>query len=375
MKDDKTIAKIKVVGVGGAGGNTLNDMIGSDVKNIDFIAANTDIQDLFKSKAKTKLQLGEKITKGLGAGANPEVGQLSAEEDKDKIKSALADTDLLFITAGMGGGTGTGAAPVIAKIAKDLGILTAAIVTKPFSFEGVKRNKNAGSGIEKLASFVDTLVVIPNDRLFDLPDKEISLSNAFEEANKILKIGMKSIADLITTQGYINLDFADVKTVMSGSGLAMLGFGYAEGDDRAVKATDQALSSPLLERPISGAKRVLLNITGGENVGLKEANEIATMIAEATGDSAAEIIFGTVVDDKMNEGIKVTVIATDFSDKPKTKSIEVPNFNDSVAQVMPLNRSGYHNEPPQFDNVSMGGNTEDYDDELDVPAVLRRTTK
>lgn len=313
-RDGKIVAKIKVIGVGGAGNNALNDMaLSGDSDNIELIAMNTDLQDLLRSKANTRIQLGEKITKGLGAGANPEVGKLAAKEDEDNIRDSLNGTDLLFITAGMGGGTGTGAAPMVAKIAKELGILTAAVVTKPFSFEGEKRMHNAVVGIELLSQYVDTLVVISNDRLLELPDREITLVNAFEEANKILKIGMKSIADLITKQGYINLDFADVKTIMSHSGIAMLGFGYAEGEGRAKIATEEALSSPLLEGPISGARRVLINITGGINLALSEANEIARIISDATGDSLSEIIFGTILDENLGDGLQVTVIATDFS--------------------------------------------------------------
>ncbi|OQY10589.1 MAG: cell division protein FtsZ, partial [Fusobacteriia bacterium 4572_132] len=238
---NETIAKIKVIGVGGAGGNALDDMIRTGITNVDFIAANTDSQDLNDSKASIRLQLGEKLTKGLGAGANPEIGKQAAEEDKEKIKVLLDETDLLFITAGMGGGTGTGAAPIIAKIAKDMGVLTIAVVTRPFKFEGPKRNKNAELGISELEAAVDTLVVIPNDKLFELPEKKITLKNAFVEANNILKIGIKGIADLITNQGFINLDFADVQTTVKNSGVAMLGFGYAEGEDRALAATEKAL--------------------------------------------------------------------------------------------------------------------------------------
>lgn len=352
----KVVAKIKVLGIGGAGNNAINAMVDSgDIKNIEFIAMNTDIQDLMRSKAQTRVQLGEKITKGLGAGANPEVGRLAAQEDEDSIRSCLTGTDLLFITAGMGGGTGTGAAHMVAKIAKELGILTAAIVTKPFSFEGERRSHNAELGIDLISKYVDTIVVIPNDRLLELPNNEITLVNAFEEANQILKIGMKSIADLITKQGYINLDFADVKTIMSEAGVAMLGFGYASGQDRAKEATHQALSSPLLERPISGARRVLINITGDKKFTLSEANLIAKSISEATGDSVAEVIFGTVLDENLEDGIRVTVIATDFTGSALTK-----NENRAIS---------YQNE--SFIEKSRSDLNE-YADSLDIPAFVRK---
>lgn len=317
---NETIAKIKVIGVGGAGGNALDDMIRTGITKVDFIAANTDSQDLNDSKANVKLQLGEKLTKGLGAGADPEVGRQAAEEDKEKIKVLLEETDLLFITAGMGGGTGTGAAPTIATIAKDMGVLTIAVVTKPFKFEGPKRNKNAELGISELEAAVDTLVVIPNDKLFELPEKKITLKNAFVEANNILKIGIKGIADLITNQGFINLDFADVQTTVKDSGVAMLGFGYAEGEDRALAAAEKALSSPLLEKEIKGARKVLLNVTGGMDLGLNEANEIAKKITAAAGEETTEVIFGTVLDEEMSESIKITIVATGFAEAKATNN-------------------------------------------------------
>ena len=311
---NESVASIKVVGVGGAGGNAINDMIEGGILGVEFIVANTDSQDLLNSKAPTKLQLGEKLTKGLGAGANPEIGKQAAEEEKEKVRTLLEGTDLLFITAGMGGGTGTGGAPVIAGIAKDMGILTIAVVTKPFKFEGRKRTNNAEEGIEELKNSVDTLVVIPNEKLFELPDKKITLKNAFLEANNILRIGIKGIAELITTQGFMNLDFADVRTIMNDSGMAMLGFGEAAGEERAERAAEQALSSPLLEKSIKGARRILLNITGGEDMQLAEANKIAGIITDEAGD-ASEVIFGSVIDETMEEGIRITVIATDFEEK------------------------------------------------------------
>lgn len=346
---NETIAKIKVIGVGGAGGNALDDMIRTGITNVDFIAANTDSQDLNDSKASIRLQLGEKLTKGLGAGANPEIGKQAAEEDKEKIKVLLDETDLLFITAGMGGGTGTGAAPIIAKIAKDMGVLTIAVVTRPFKFEGPKRNKNAELGISELEAAVDTLVVIPNDKLFELPEKKITLKNAFVEANNILKIGIKGIADLITNQGFINLDFADVQTTVKNSGVAMLGFGYAEGEDRALAATEKALSSPLLEREIKGARKVLLNVTGGMDLGLNEANEIANKITSAAGEDTTEVIFGTVLDEDMEDSIKITIVATGFENDINTKKINQKNEKPRVKREL----------------------IDDYGS-LDIPAFIRR---
>lgn len=347
---NENIAQIKVIGVGGAGGNAINDMIIGGINGVEFIVANTDSQDLVKSKAATKIQLGEKLTKGLGAGANPEIGRQAAEEDKEKIKTLLEGTDMLFITAGMGGGTGTGAAPVIAKIAKDMGILTVAVVTRPFTFEGPKRKRNSEVGISALRSGVDTLVVIPNDKLFELPNKKITLKNAFEEANNILRIGIKGIAELITTQGFINLDFADVRTIMTDSGVAMLGFGYAEGEDRALHAVEQALSSPLLEKAIFGARRVLLNVTGGSDIGLNEAHEIASKITQAAGEDTTEVIFGTVLEEEMENSIKITVIATDFVDEISTKAT-FGQLKSGSAKVEKVKED---------------------DTELDIPAFIRR---
>lgn len=308
------IVKIKVLGAGGAGGNAINDMITTGVSGVEFIAANTDAQDLSKSLADVRIQLGEKLTRGLGAGANPEIGRQSAEEDIDKLKQLLEDTDMLFITAGMGGGTGTGSSPVIAKVAKELGILTVGIVTKPFGFEGGKRRTNAEKGIEELKEFVDSLVVIPNDKLFELPDKTITLQNAFKEANNILKIGIKGVADLMIGNGLINLDFADIKTTMQNSGIAVLGFGEGEGENRAIKATEKALMSPLLEKSISGASKILLNIAGSSDLTLMEAQSIANIVKDAAGKSADDVMFGVNLNEDLKDGIQVTIIANNFVD-------------------------------------------------------------
>ncbi|MFK4786199.1 cell division protein FtsZ [Fusobacterium sp. MFO224] len=309
------IVRIKVLGAGGAGGNAINDMITAGVAGVEFIAANTDAQDLDKSLADVRIQLGEKLTRGLGAGSNPEVGKEAAEEDTEKLKQLLDETDMLFITAGMGGGTGTGSSPVIAKVAKELGILTVGVVTKPFGFEGGRRRNNAERGIEELRQYVDSLVVIPNDKLFELPDKTITLQNAFKEANNILKIGIKGVADLIIGNGLINLDFADIKTTMENSGVAVLGFGDGEGENRAMKATEKALMSPLLEKSISGASKILLNISGSGDLTLMESQSIANIVREAAGKDADDVMFGVNIDNELKERIEVTIIANNFIDE------------------------------------------------------------
>lgn len=315
MEINEGIVKIKVIGAGGAGGNAINDMIESGVHGVEFIAANTDAQDLNRSLADVRIQLGEKLTRGLGAGANPEVGKLAAEEDVEKIKIILEDTDMLFITSGMGGGTGTGSSPIIAKVAKEMGILTVAVVTRPFSFEGKKRKMNSDRGIEELKKTVDALVIIPNDKLFELPDKTITIQNAFKEANNILKIGIKGVADLMIGNGLINLDFADIKATMQDSGIAVLGFGEGEGENRAVKATEKALQSPLLEKSINGASKILINITGSSTVTLTEARTISEMIRDAAGKATEDVMFGLAIDESFGERLQVTVIANKFIDE------------------------------------------------------------
>ena len=307
-------ATIKVIGVGGAGGNAINDMIETGIHGVEFIAANTDSQDLEDSKAGMKIHLGDRATKGLGAGADPERGREAALESKEKIRQVLEETDMLFITAGMGGGTGTGAAPIIAEVARELEILTVAIVTKPFAFEGPQRKKNADMGIENLRKYVDTMIAIPNDKLFELPNLNITLMNAFKEANNVLKAGVRGISELITKQGFVNLDFADIRATMKDSGVAMLGFGESEGEDRARAATEQALNSPLLEKSIEGARKILLNITGGYDLGLNEVQQISSLIRETAGEANANLIFGTVLDDSVR-GLKISIVATDFIDK------------------------------------------------------------
>ena len=308
MDNFSNAAKLKVVGVGGAGGNAINDMIESNITTVDFIAINTDQQDLDRSKAPIKVLLG----KGMGAGADPEKGRIAAKESEEKIKEVLEGTDMLFITAGMGGGTGTGASPIIAEVAKAMGILTVAIVTKPFSFEGPLKKNNAAIGINNLQESVDTLIAIPNDKLFEIPGMNISLMNAFKEANGVLKMGIKGISDLIIKQGTVNLDFADVKSIMQNSGIAMLGFGEANGDEKAKSATTQALSSPLLEKSIEGAKKILLNITAGPDIGLQEIQEIAETVSKQAGQSKANLLWGFIMEPELEGTISVSLVATDF---------------------------------------------------------------
>jgi cell division protein FtsZ len=317
MEEDQLPAKIKVVGVGGGGGNAVNRMIQAGIKGVEFLVANTDVQAMRHSLAPTKLQIGGKLTKGLGAGANPEVGKQAALEDTDRILEALSGADMIFITTGMGGGTGTGAAPIIASLAAELGALTVAVVTKPFNFEGKRRRVQAEQGIRALRDTVDTLITIPNERLLNFVERATSLSDSFKIADDILRQAVQGISDLITVPGEINLDFADVKTIMHGMGMALMGTGVSSGEHRAVEAAQRAISSPLLEEAsIEGAKGVLINVTGGPDMTLFEVHEAASIIQEAA-DEEANIIFGTVIDPKMKDEIKVTVIATGFDSATK----------------------------------------------------------
>ncbi len=305
-------AVIKVMGVGGGGCNAVNSMIESNISSAEFIAVNTDNQALLMSRASRVLQIGDKLTKGLGAGSNPEVGEQAAEESKDQIAELLKGTDLLFIAAGMGGGTGTGAAAVIARIARELGILTVAVVTKPFSFEGRVRNENANKGVANLKKYVDTLVIIPNDKLLHYLPPQTGMLDAFKVADDMLKQGIVGIVDLIATPSLINLDFADVNTVMRNQGLAHMGIGRARSENRIIEAVRQAVSSPLLETTIEGAKSVILNVTGGRDLMLTEVNEAAVLV-QGIIDSSANIIFGATIDDTMSDEVKITIIATGFT--------------------------------------------------------------
>ncbi|MCG1020561.1 cell division protein FtsZ [Sutcliffiella horikoshii] len=307
------LATIKVIGVGGGGNNAVNRMIEHGVQGVEFIAVNTDAQALNLSKAEVKMQIGGKLTRGLGAGANPEVGKKAAEESKEQLEEVLKGADMVFVTAGMGGGTGTGAAPVIAQIARDLGALTVGVVTRPFTFEGRKRATQAAGGIASMKEAVDTLIVIPNDRLLEIVDKNTPMLEAFREADNVLRQGVQGISDLIATPGLINLDFADVKTIMSNKGSALMGIGVATGENRAAEAAKKAVSSPLLETSIDGAQGVLMNITGGTNLSLYEVQEAADIVASAS-DQEVNMIFGSVINENLKDEIVVTVIATGFSE-------------------------------------------------------------
>lgn len=311
--DPANLAKIKVIGVGGGGNNAVNRMIDAEVKGVSFTAVNTDKQALLNSKAEQKIQIGEKLTNGLGAGSDPHIGKNAAEESKSELSDILDNSDMIFITAGMGGGTGTGAAPYIAQLSQDRDILTVAVVTKPFTFEGKKRKENADLGIGNLRDVVDTLIIIPNDKLLEITDKKASLLEAFNIADDVLKQGIQGISDLIAIPAVINLDFADVKTIMDGQGLAHMGIGLANGENRSVDAAKQAIKSPLLETSINGARGVLINITGGSDLGIHEVNEAAEIITESA-DPEANIIFGANIDEELGDSIKVTVIATGFSE-------------------------------------------------------------
>ncbi len=343
-------ATIKVVGVGGGGNNAVNRMVDCGVRGIEFIAVNTDRQALNSSRADFKLQIGEKLTRGLGAGANPEIGMKAAEENKNEITESLKGADMVFITAGMGGGTGTGAAPIVAEVAKEMGILTVGVVTKPFTFEGRRRTIHAEKGIEELKTKVDTLVTIPNDRLLQVAEKKTTMVEAFAMADEVLKQGIQGISDLIAVPNLINLDFADVKTIMQDQGIAHMGIGKASGENRAVEAAKQAIKSPLLETSIDGARAVLLNITGGSDLGIFEVNEAADLIRQSV-DKDANIIFGAGIDESLKEEIKITVIATGFDMDRKRK----------IGQGLEIGANEESAVSSEFDI-----------DDLDIPTFLKR---
>lgn len=348
------LAVIKVVGVGGAGTNAVNRMVEASVKGVEFIAINTDAQALLMSDADYKVHVGVNLTKGLGAGADPDVGFQAAEENRAEIKEALQGADMVFVTAGQGGGTGTGAAPVIAQIAKEeIGALTVGVVTRPFAFEGRKRALQAEEGIKRLREFVDTLIVIPNDRLLQVAEKKTSILDAFRVADDILRQGTQGITDLITVPGLINLDFADVRTIMQDAGSALMGIGISAGDNRAHDAAKAAISSPLLESSIEGAQGVLLSIAGGSDLGLFEVNEAAQAVAEAAHPEA-NIIFGAVIDDSMMDQIRVTVIATGFEGRRRQESMQFAGEESPEVSI------------PKFEPI---GSTEE---ELDIPAFLKK---
>lgn len=352
------VAAIKVIGIGGGGCNAVNRMMKAGLKGIDFIAVNTDAQALYHCEAPVKINVGKATTRGLGAGANPDIGRQSAEESSEELKSVMEGADMIFITCGLGGGTGTGGAPIIAELAREMGILTVAVVTKPFSFEGIKRKQQADDGLENLKSKVDTLITIPNDRILSIIDKKTPLMDAFTVVDDVLRQGVQGIADIITVHGMINVDFADVRTVMQNSGSALMGVGYGSGENRATDAAKAAIESPLLEMDIAGAQGILFNITGGNDLSMFEVDEAARIITEAS-DPDATIIFGAVVNDSYTGEMKVTVIATGFDESKKTK----PSFFQREHSNL------------QQSNVSTGttsGMSEVVKNELDIPAFIRK---
>ncbi len=364
-----SVAKIKVVGVGGGGNNAVNRMIDAGVSSAEFVAVNTDKQSLLISKAETRLQIGERLTGGLGAGAKPEIGQKAAEESKASITDMLKGTNMLFITAGMGGGTGTGAAPVIAQIAKEMGILTVAVITKPFAFEGPIRAKNAEEGLENLRKYVDSLVVIPNEKLLQIVPKKTPLSESFRFADDVLRQGVQGISDLIVYPGLINLDFADVTTIMKGKGLAHMGIGYGSGDNKALDAVKQAVASPLLETTIEGATGLLINIKGGDDLTQDDVNEAASLVREVV-DSSCNIILGTSIDPNMHDEVEITLIATGFKNaeekEKKDSTMEGARSIGNMGQKEQPARSlfsGYiqkeKEEQMANPNVSIGRTSED----------------
>ncbi|MFA6992722.1 MAG: cell division protein FtsZ [Candidatus Gracilibacteria bacterium] len=344
------VANIKVIGVGGGGGNAVNRMIKSGLKGIDFISINTDAQALYHSEASTKINIGKATTRGLGAGSNPDVGRQAAEESIDEIKDAIEGSDMIFITCGLGGGTGTGGAPVIASAAKEMGILTVAVVTRPFGFEGQRRRTQAEEGFENLKNKVDTLITIPNDKILSIIDKKTPLNDAFAVVDDVLRQGVQGIADLITVHGLINVDFADVKTIMENTGSALMGIGYGTGENRAVEAAKSAIESPLLELSIDGAKGVLFNITGGNDLSMFEVDEAARVITEAA-DPDANIIFGAVINDSYTGEIKITVVATGFDYKQNEGSFIRPSSAFKSTGSIPIKQT---------------------DNELDIPAFIRQ---
>jgi len=374
-----SFAKIRVIGIGGGGGNVVNSMIReSMIKGVDFIAINTDGQALLNSQASAKIQIGENLTKGLGSGGNPEIGQKSAEESREKIKELLEGTDMVFLTAGMGGGTGTGAAPIVAEVAKEVGALTVAVVTKPFTFEGTRRMVAAEEGIENLKDKVDTLIVIPNQRILEVVDKKLSLLEAFKIADSVLNHGVQGISDLITIPGLVNVDFADVKSIMSDAGSALMGIGIGVGENRAQHAARQATSSPLLEVSMEGARGVLFNIIGGQDITMAEVDE-ASKIITAAADPDANIIFGATIDESMHDQIKITVVATGFDESRRrlkefvsaspayagTSYEEKPSIPTPSSMNQPISQPAQQQETPKEKK-------EEEEDFFDIPAFLRQ---
>ncbi|EAG4183563.1 cell division protein FtsZ [Listeria monocytogenes] len=381
----ESLATIKVIGVGGGGNNAVNRMIEHGVQGVEFISVNTDAQALNLAKAETKLQIGTKLTRGLGAGAVPEIGKKAAEESREQIEEALKGSDMVFVTAGMGGGTGTGAAPVIAQIAKEMGALTVGVVTRPFGFEGPKRTKQALTGTEAMKEAVDTLIVIPNDRLLQIVDKNTPMLEAFREADNVLRQGVQGISDLIAVPGLINLDFADVKTIMTNRGSALMGIGIATGENRAAEAAKKAISSPLLETSVDGAKGVLMNITGGSNLSLYEVQEAAEIVSSAS-DEDVNMIFGSVINDELKDELIVTVIATGFDEEKQAQqqaqanrrpnqSIQVNRPNYAVQEEQ---QNDYAQNAPQQANAPVHeqqAEPQQNNSDVDVPAFIRNRNR
>jgi len=380
----ETFAKIKVVGIGGSGSSAVNRMIDCGIRGVEFIAINTDVQALHYNKATKKIHIGKTITKGLGAGMNPELGRQSAEEAQNDIRDMLKDADMVFVTCGLGGGTGTGASPIIAEIARDLGALTVAVVTKPFAFEGVQRKNIAERGLSELADKVDTIITIPNDKLLQVIDKKTSLLDAFMVVDEVLRQGVQGISELITVPGLINVDFADVKAVMANAGSALMGIGQASGENKAIEAAKAAISSPLLEMSIEGARGILFTIVGGPSLGMHEVNEAAKVIT-SSADEDAIIIFGAVIDDKYKDEIKITVVATGFdgrrigvsetvaSERSYTPNIFISSEEDKEkreikkkSKISPLRQA--QAEPAQKKGLGQG----EEDEELGIPAFIRK---
>lgn len=364
MGNGENYAKIKVIGVGGGGMNAVNRMIDAGVTGVDFIAMNTDTQVLEMCHAKSKLQLGGSLTRGLGAGGNPEVGRASAEESRPEIRRLLEGADMVFIAAGMGGGTGTGAAPVIADLSKELGALTVAVVTKPFTFEGPRRGKVAEAGVKDLCDRVDTLITIPNDRLLTVVEKRATLTDAFHVADDVVRQGVQGISDIITIPGMINVDFADVKTIMENQGTALMGIGMGSGDEKAVHAAEMACASPLLETTIDGARGVLINITGGPDLTLTEVYEAAEIIYKACDAENVNVIFGTVIDQSLTNEVRITVLATGFDTQERQPQPILQKAAAAVVGAEPAPKPAVSMETPEPAYVPEG--------ELDIPAFLRR---
>ena len=375
--DIQNYAKMRVIGIGGAGGNAVDRMIDTGLSGVDFISVNTDAQALDRSKAPHKVQIGGRITKGLGAGSDPVIGRKAIEEDKDLVAESLIGSDMVFITCGMGGGTGTGASPIVAEIAKQQGALTVAVVTKPFEFEGKKRMSKALTGIEELKERVDTLIIIPNQRLLSIVQKETRLTDAFRLADDVLLQATKGISDLISVPGLINLDFADVRTVMSEMGDALMGTGYASGENKASEAAKKAIYSPLLEDiSIVGAKGVLINITGGNDLALTEVNEAASVVTEAAGTDA-NIIFGAVIDENLKDEIRVTVIATGFGNKYGKKEEIDEKAGDLFSRKLTLERSSFTHKDGSGQEVMIhkGRSQPFFQEDLDVPTFMRKQAR